>query len=282
MRLRLVPLFALFTAALQLTMAEAALPPDLVREILTREQARTTADGYLAGLTADDRGEVRARAYRALGRLQDPALVEVLTRGLQDPDETVRIEAVFALGQLNDAVAEGPLGAALTKEKAPAVRERIVEALGKSGGDASVEFLAGMLSSSEAPLARQAALALGVMAVREIDISMAMVALDQALRSADPELRWRAAFAVQRGKLANTTIGLTRALKSEDAMTLIYAARAVGALRSKSLSEKALPLLKHDDWRVRVEALRCLGAAKTTWPPRGRASSSMIPTTTCG
>ncbi len=262
MRLRLVPLFALFAAALRLTMAEAALPPDLVREILTREQARTTADGYLAGLTADDRGEVRARAYRALGRLQDPALVEVLTRGLKDPDETVRIEAAFALGQLNDTVAEAPLGAALTREKAPAVRERIVEALGKSGGDASVEFLAGMLSSSEAPLARQAALALGVMAVREIDISTTTAALDQALRSADPELRWRAAFAVQRGKLANTTIGLTRALKSEDTMTLIYAARAVGALRSKSLSEKALPLLKHEDWRVRVEALRCLGAAK--------------------
>ncbi len=242
--------------------ARADVPPDILRPILLHEQARNADDGVLAGYTAHQDPGVRARAYRALGRLQDPDLLDTLAKGLNDGDPAVRAEAAFDLGQLFDASAEPALTAALKREQASTVRARLVEALGKCGTEASVDTLADLLAAPDTSVAQAAAVALGALGVRGVGLDKAGTRLDAALRSDNSGLAWRAAFAVQRGKVANTRSGLARAVRSADPLTRIYAARAVGALGLRRMGEMLVPLLGDSDWRVRVEALKGIAATK--------------------
>ncbi len=258
-RLHLTLALALTVSGAVPVAARAALPADQVREILTHEQARNTADGYLTGLAADKNPEVRARAYRALGRIQDASLLPVLTKGMEDSDESVRIEAAFAVGQLFDPGAAPALTARLDQEKSASVRERLIEALGKSGAEASVPVLAKLLGSSQSGDAQAAAVALGSLGRGGVDLTPATDALDDALQGDDPDLRWRAAYAVQRGKVRGVPVGLARGLQADDSLTLIYTLRAVAAIKAVQLGEKVVPLLRNPDWRVRVEALKTIG-----------------------
>jgi cyclophilin family peptidyl-prolyl cis-trans isomerase/HEAT repeat protein len=241
--------------------ASAGISNDILKDILIHEQSRSSDDGVLAKYTQDKKPEVRARAYRALGRLQDPALLSVLARGLEDKEESVRLEAAFDVGQLFDAVAESTVTTALDRESSPAVKARLVEALGKCGtSNAAVARLAGLLQGTDVALAREAGLALGVMASRSVPILPAAAALRDALSNPDPDVRWHAAFAVQRGKVRDAVTGLRRSLKQKDTLTLLYSARAAGAVKNQDLAEFLIPLLSHPDWRVRVETLRALGS----------------------
>ncbi|HYV51274.1 MAG TPA: HEAT repeat domain-containing protein, partial [Dongiaceae bacterium] len=241
--------------------ARAGMSKEVLKDILLHEQSRSGDDGVLAKYAADKDAEVRARALRALGRLQDVKLLPVMAQGLSDKQEAVRLEAAFDVGQLFDASAESTITAALGRESSPAVKVRLVEALGKCGAsDAAVAKLAGLLQGPDLALAREAGLALGVMASRSIPILPAASALREGLINPDPEVRWHAAFAVQRGKVMDAITGLRHSLKQKDTMTLIYSARAVTAVKNRDLAEFVLPLLQHPDWRVRVEGLRAIGA----------------------
>ncbi len=268
MRLSLSVALMLTLVAIAVPTARAADTPDPMREILIHEQERLLDDGVLVDLAGSKDEAVRARAVRALGRLQDPALLEILSQKLSDKKEPVRFEAAFALGQLEIPEAEPVLAAALDSEKSPEVRARIVEALGKCGTEISVPTLTGLVASPEPPVAQAAALALGIMGYRDIDIHSAGPALNTALESQDADLRWRAAYAVYRGKVLGTSLGLKRALGSSDPLTLIFAVRAAGALDNRRLLDEVIANLHHPDWRVRVEVLRNLAASKS-----GRAPS---------
>ncbi len=259
------------TLALGLTVAmsfvhpvpSAALDPDLTREILIREQSRSYTDGFLVGLTSNDDPKVRARAYLALGRLQHAVLIEDLAAGLDDDDAEVRLAAAFAIGQLFEPVGIDRLTTAFSQESDPRVRVRLVEAMGKCGTESTVPQLAELLKHEDPEIARTAAVALGVLAVGGTNISGAALPLNETMRVRDPELQWRAAFAVQRGKVKQSTSGVQTLLRgSTDALPLIFACRAAAELKTRKLVEFVVPLLEHEDWRVRVEALKAMGAAR--------------------
>jgi cyclophilin family peptidyl-prolyl cis-trans isomerase/HEAT repeat protein len=242
--------------------ALASIPEETLREIFTHEQTRNTEDGVLVELTKHKKEEVRARAYRALGRMQDVALLDDLARGLKDKKEPVRFEAVFALGQLFDPATEPVIRKALEKEKSAEVRLALLTALGKCGTEESVEYLAGLMESAEPPECYEATMALGIMAYREVEMDSSVGALRAALTGKDSEMQWRAAFAVHRGDVRDAVSGLRSSLRSKDPMTLMQSCRAVGALRNKPMAELLVPLLEHEDWRVRVEALKALGESR--------------------
>ncbi len=263
-RLRVPLALALTLALLPLAApARAAVGRDMLREILTREQSREIDDGYLVGLTANSDPAVRARAYRALGRIQDAKLLDTFTLGLSDPDPAVRMEVAFALGQIQDPIAEPGLRNALVQESDVGVRGRLVEGLGKCGTETSVKPLTEFLTVSDTTVAYAAAIALGDLARRGVDLTPVASSLDAAIRSPDPGLRWRAAYAVQRGKVVGASVGVERALRSKDVLTQVFACRAAGALGGLGVADVAkwvAPLLKSDDWRVRVEALKAIAA----------------------
>lgn len=271
MIVRIASLSVLFSLLVSAA-AAAAVPEDVQREILTREQTRDGTDGVLTGYTKNAAPEIRARAYRALGRIQDPALLDAMAAGLDDADASVRAEAAFAVGQLFDAAAEPVLLEALDGEKDMAVRTRLVEALGKCGTEAVVPRLISLMESGEPPLAREAALALGILGNDGVDISAAASTLENALNGSDPEMSWRAAFAAYRGDVKQAGSGLVRSLKSEDPLTLIYSAKAVGKFKARRFHPLLVPLLKNQDWRVRVEALQALGNVRAKYEQASLAS----------
>ncbi len=93
-----------------------AAQASLRERILLAEDARAQTDAELAtlgqGLTNRD-PQIRRQAVRALGRLERPELLALLTRALADTSAEVRIEAANAAGQL----ARGAKGVADAKSR---------------------------------------------------------------------------------------------------------------------------------------------------------------------
>jgi cyclophilin family peptidyl-prolyl cis-trans isomerase/HEAT repeat protein len=111
-------------------------------DVLRIEDARPTdADGREALVTyvADDDPATRRFAVRALGRLEDPALVDRISPSLTDSDLTVRATAAWALAQAvhgrdEPTAAEALLAAAPTETDAD-VRGEIARSLGRALGE---------------------------------------------------------------------------------------------------------------------------------------------------
>ena len=65
--------------------------------VATLEDQRSLGGNMLLHFAADARPEVKARALRALGRLQDEKARQVVVGALAAPEPEVRREAAFAL-----------------------------------------------------------------------------------------------------------------------------------------------------------------------------------------
>ena len=116
-----------------------------------------------AGLNDRDAGR-RARAARQLGKLgpaAGPATPD-LVRALDDGDETVRAEAVIALGRV-EAVAAVPALVERLRRDGPWVREEAARALGRIGPEArsAAPDLLHALQRDDPAVRKQAARALG-------------------------------------------------------------------------------------------------------------------------
>jgi len=103
-------LLACASACLLLTsaVARAAIPPAIAQTIAVAEDQRRFKPDLEKLLTHADPA-VRARAARAVGRLQDSTTVDALRPLLDDAKAEVRREAVFALGQIGHASARPAL-----------------------------------------------------------------------------------------------------------------------------------------------------------------------------
>ena len=126
-------------------------------DFLEREDRRAV-DEWLLSQFQNPVAEERARACLALGRIGDPATLDVLIKALQDDAASVRGAAAFAVGVMEDAEALADLGREPRREAAEAllplladeeraVAAAAVEALGKLG----FEDLAQKLTETAAP-----------------------------------------------------------------------------------------------------------------------------------
>lgn len=79
--------------------------------------------GELTAALADDAGEVRAAAARALGLTGDAAVFDAVARGLADGEAQVRLESLRALRRIDDSRA-GRSPAALSLQQDPDERVR--------------------------------------------------------------------------------------------------------------------------------------------------------------
>lgn len=156
--------------------ANVIIDPDH-ESIAAAEDLRLPDAAPIQRALASSAPTLRARAARALGRIQDPASAPVLAEmATGDASPDVRRAALFALGQLG--LAEG---AAAPPEAVRAVR-RVIDAGGE--GDA-------------APLLPWAVQALGKLAPMDKSDGAAE-ALTPLLRHADAEVRREAAYALFR------------------------------------------------------------------------------------
>jgi len=129
-------------------------PPDI-----EKLKARRDVDGLIKALSYQESGQVRRDAVRALGELRDALAEEPLIAALKDEEPYVRSHAAEALGKIGDAHAVEPLIAALKEEKA--MRTSAAEALGRIGNARAVEPLIAVLKDKETYVRKYAAEALG-------------------------------------------------------------------------------------------------------------------------
>lgn len=136
-------------------------PVDGVREGAT--WALVQRPGILGELTtrmghAD--ATTRLALTHALGKLRDPAAVELLTALLADDDPLVAAKAAFSLGQLEGEAAAQALAASLGDRRDP-VRSEIIASLGRS--DSALPFLLDALRQDAARVREASADALGLL-----------------------------------------------------------------------------------------------------------------------
>ncbi len=94
----------------------------------------------------------REAAALAFASIQDAAAIEPLTALFGDPEENIRTAAAYALGQIKDKAVEKSLINFYENEKSPAVKQYILEALGKCGTTEGLTFITNLQIKKEQPL----------------------------------------------------------------------------------------------------------------------------------
>lgn len=148
---------------------------------LARFDARERVVAALApSLTADDETVVWNAAV-SLAFFGSPEGIEILHRGVRNPDPFRRWEAINSLSRVN--AGDATVAALLPVLESPSVRDRneAVLTLGSIGGAAAVRALVGALEDENADVRWRAAMALG----RAGDV--AIVPRLEALAEADPD-----------------------------------------------------------------------------------------------
>jgi cyclophilin family peptidyl-prolyl cis-trans isomerase/HEAT repeat protein len=273
-----------FAALLLAACAPAASPggPAPLRDrdatvggLMAVEDQRRYDSAYLAHAGLTGGVEIRRRAALAMGRIRDPRAVPLLGRMLADADTSVAATAAFALGQIADSAAV-PLLAPYADPAAIATRPTVVAevayALGKirhPQARAALERLL-MTADSEGP-GNNLPIGHALLAVWRQARPLPVAAVARWLDSPDPELRWRAAYALARRAEPAATAALFRAAADPDPLVRSFVARGLSAPMADSsgigrdAAQDVLERYARGDAAeiVKINALRALGGYQT-------------------
>jgi len=251
------------------------LPEGIDRETMTRlqdlEDRRSLGEGQLLAWAQGEKGPVvRARALRALARIQDPATLEAILVGLTAPEPTIRDEAAFAAGQLGlswdplpDEVKERltqALRQAEAEEAEAGVRRTLLESFSKLATPGAVERLTERLTDAREGVAGRAALALGVAGRRGASLAEVKLEPVSALLAAGQpvESRYGAAYLLAYVRRPAALTFLRRCLSDEDAEVRAICAKGFGDVGGPEDSFVLGRLLADPVPRVAAEAARSL------------------------
>ncbi|NVJ08226.1 HEAT repeat domain-containing protein, partial [Myxococcus sp. AM001] len=253
------------------------MPPPVDARTLERiqdwEDARSLGNGALTSLAASaPDARVRARALRALARIQDVATLETVVAGLKDAEAAVRGEAAFASGVLalsweplvdaELAALEQALLVAGRTERDADVRRAVVEAVGRLGTPGAVTWLSERMREADGAEAAQATQALGVIARTRGAAVVAQVSLApaEALLAAEQpvEARQAGAYFLATVKRPEALPALRRCLGDADADVRALCAKGFGDVGGPEDAVVLGQLLEDTVPRVAAEAARSL------------------------
>ncbi len=215
-----------------------------------------------------DEPVVRARAAFALASVQDSRAVEALRARLRDPAPGVRADAAFALGQSADSSVAPALFTAFLREEDPVVRNRLMEALGKKGGPATLLGLAG----AELPEENWRALAMAVAryALRGLNHPRAVDLVADLLAADDAVVRRNAAYYFGRNRTTQPWVRIADVVRVRldnlggDDPASFHLVLALARLESPDDHRRLINFLTGaDDWRIRASAAAALSTAAT-------------------
>ena len=252
-----------------------------LQAVVDAQEARD-ARGLMVAL---DHGDplVRARAAYGLASVRAPEAAPRLIARLEDTDSRVRSDAAFALGQIDPVVVmsgEGPaagveaaLWARMAAESDHGVRLALIEALGRVGGEATMERLMALqVDDLEELAAVNLAISLGL--YREVAPESAWERLARDVSHADPGVRRAAWYGFDRVEYVSTWSSQRGAVRAAlDAVDfddpaafrlLRPLARAMDVYTAPRLR---LWLKNGKDWRAREAAATGLASRKNldTW-----------------
>jgi cyclophilin family peptidyl-prolyl cis-trans isomerase/HEAT repeat protein len=262
-----------------------------LERVLTAQDLRDVK--LLQSFLLDSTAAVRAKAAYAAGSVQDTQLVPQLVSLLTDRDPSVRTAAAFALGQMNSAVdsvmrrtISNGLTDRLSVEDDEGALQRLIEGLGKTGDPPSLTVMLERVTVLNSPtLKGETALSIGRYAYRGIKNPAATGFATTLLSDARKDQKWKAAYALfrigDRSLLGSYARQIINAVSDGDPYVRMYICPVLGRILALDSSNTGYPmdiatllrLAQFDpDWRVRVNALKALGALDGS-------SSGQIPTT---
>lgn len=257
-------------------------------DVLRIEDARPSdAEGRVAlfaGTGADDPA-TRRFAVRALGRLEDPTMVDRIRPSLTDADPTARAAAAWAVAQAvhgeDGSAAAVALVAAARTESDPDVRGEIARSLGRvrteDTPDEVLEILGGWAAEPGLRAETAVGVALGLESMSRAPgatgsddrmyRALEQLAGFEEAGAVDPvvPVRVRAVALLalgQRGRLSSLTI--REALADPAPTVRAAAARFLGSVPTDERTELQNEAATDDETIVRVEAVRTLAAAPRT------------------
>jgi HEAT repeat protein len=183
-----------------------------------------------------------------MATLRAPAAVPALSRALTDPQAEVRIEAIRALGLIDDDTVPGVLIGAL-KDPEVRVREVAADALSRWHSPAVARRLAAALASAD--LRRSAGEVLERMG------AMAVQALADVTTGDDPEASVAAGVLLDRIAGSGPFIDELSSIAPDQRLRAV---QVLAALGGPSASEALVSALSDPDVRVRSRAATALGA----------------------
>ncbi len=242
-------------------------------EVQRAEDSRDPKASVLFKAAKNPAAVARRAAFRAMGRIQSSAYLDALLGGLKDRDASVRLEAVFSLGQ--SSLAEPPLDAqaqkkagrelaALLAGKNVPLRAAALEALGKLGGPGTERVAYWHLSDPDPSIRGEAALALFRLRYLKRITSYSPGTISRLLANfsdPDPAARWKAIYAFTRWPEPAAKDALSVAATGTELWGRLFAIRALGELRKEAPAEILERALADPFDQVRAEAVRALGLA---------------------
>jgi cyclophilin family peptidyl-prolyl cis-trans isomerase/HEAT repeat protein len=206
--------------------------------LLRLEDRREYDAAALGAAAADASAEVRRRAVLAAGRIGDKRATPLVAARLADADSSVAASAAFALGLLRDTTAVPALTRLLRPAdvaRRPTVIGEAALALGKMPTQAGKQAVEDFLSHAPAsgPGVRRA-VGEALLANWRFRRPMNLNVVTRWLTSADPEVRWRAAYALSRRPDPQGTAALARVANDPDALVRSFAVRGLTAALADS------------------------------------------------
>ena len=247
-----------------------------IARVLAAADARAFDGPLFREALAYPEAVVRRQAALALGRIGDPAAVDLLVAALPDSEAAVRATAAFALGLVKDARAVEPL-LALVRAVPPAEqgppKAEAVTALAKIGGDAGARALRLLLGSGTSPgVPTSVAQTSALLEAWRLGAQAAPVpALLGYAQDPDVTARWHALYSLGRLRVASGVPALLRGLQDQASLVRAIALRGV----TRALTDSAnfsprdaaaaiRPLLTDGESQVRINALRALATFRDT------------------
>jgi HEAT repeat protein len=243
-----------------LATADAWLAPRIA-DILTRH-GKPVIGPLLVVLNDSAPQPARAWAANVLGEVGAQRAFPALVRALSDPDDEVRAKSVTALGRLGDRRAIGYLLEHLLTDPAPFVRLRIAAALGQFGGPEVIDRLVRALGDPAWWVRLRS-----VEALEHIG-PVAEAPLVVALDDTDPEVRARAAVALERLGVPDRAVGMLEAGEGVPEASEMFVKFARAGAR-----ELLADLVSHPSSRVRETVITAIHRAG-----RGDLATELIQT----
>jgi len=203
----------------------------MLADLLAAEDARRYDDALLRRGARSRDPLVRRRAALTAGRIGDRRAGSLLATLLDDRHGEVRSNAAFAIGLLGDSSLAGVLVARLQRTPLDsATASELVTALAKGGGRRASAVLARLLDRELEPAepAGTAARRAALLEAWRLTANAPVAALRRYAAGSDPELRWRAIYALSRLRPPEGAQELLAAARDRHPIARMYAVRALG------------------------------------------------------